>query len=96
MSEQDPCRIQLQGPLHNHPRVDGGPVDGALEQLLEGDDPMAIIDVDTGEHLELALAHLQAQVGARGLRAGQGPAPAVTLREHLERQVEQGVDLLRV
>ena len=54
---------------------------------------MAVVDEDTSEHLEFALADLQAQIGPRGLRAGQWLAPAVAVREHLERQVEQGVGL---
>ena len=37
-----------------------------------------------------------AQIGPRGLRTGQGPAPAVAPGEHLQRQVDQGLHLLRV
>ena len=79
--------------MHHHPRVHRRAVDGALEQLLEGDNPVPVVEEGAGEHLEFALADLQAQVGPRGLRAGQGLAPAVAVREHLQGQVEQVVDL---
>ena len=93
MSKDNGCRIVLQCFLHNHPRVDGCTVDGALEQLLEGDDPVAIVQEDTGEHLELALTDLQAQIRPRDLRTGQGLAPAVAVCKHLQCQIEQGSNL---
>ena len=37
--------VDVQRPLHNQLRVDGRTVDGALEQLLEGDNPVPIVQL---------------------------------------------------
>jgi hypothetical protein len=43
--------VDLQGSAHHHTGMQRDPVDGAPEQPLEGDQPMAVVEEGTGELL---------------------------------------------
>lgn len=52
--EDDYSGIALQSLLNHLPRMHRGPIDGALEQLDEFDEPMTVVEEKTAEGLELA------------------------------------------
>ena len=74
------------------PRMHGGPVQGALEELFEGDDLVAVVEEETREHLVAVAAKAGLDVtpavfgrGERGAVAAKPrlhPAPAVVEFEH--------------
>ncbi len=43
--------VVLEGPSDHLPRVHAGAIDGAAEQLFELDDPMTVVQKQTGEDL---------------------------------------------
>ena len=76
-------------------RVDAGAVDGAVEQHLEGQDAVAAIEEQAGEHLVGLVAQPRLEEVAHRLRALQGGIAAQLLGQvaagHLQHRLQLGV-----
>src|SRR6202162_6030259 len=60
--------VMREGLLHHLTRMHAGAVDRAAEQFFEGNQAVAVIKVQTAEHLKGAVAQLRREKGAGGLR----------------------------
>ena len=49
MGEDDGRRVVIEGALDDFPRMYAGTIDGATEQLLVADDPVAVIEKQAGD-----------------------------------------------
>ena len=63
-------RVVIRACAHDFARMDAGAVDGAAEHLLEGDQPVAVVEVQAAEHLVRPVAQLRDQE-----RRGWPPGP---------------------
>src|SRR5699024_208092 len=68
VGEDDRGGVVLQRRFDHFARIDAGAVDGAAEQLLEGDDAVAIDDEQEGEYVVRLTCYPQGQIAARGGR----------------------------
>jgi hypothetical protein len=67
--EDDCGGVVLQGFLNDFARVDACAVDRAAEELLTGDEPVTVVEVDQGEDFVLAIGEFCHQEVPRGFRA---------------------------
>ena len=79
-------------------RMDRRPVDGAAEELLEDDQPVAVVEVEAAEHLVRSVAQLRREeapgVGGGVQRLAGAQRRAVVSPRELERPLQQGDRLL--
>ena len=68
VGQDDGRCIARQGLFDDFARVNAGPVDGAAEQLVKGDEPVTVVQVQAAEHLVGSVAQLRDQKLPRRLR----------------------------
>jgi len=61
VSEDDGRRVKRKPPLHDLPRVDAGPVDGAAKKLFRSDQAVSRIEPEREEDLVLQMPELRFQ-----------------------------------
>ncbi len=53
--------VAQEGGFHHFPRVDTGPVNGPPEKLIEGDNPVAVIEPENGKDFVFQVRQLEPQ-----------------------------------
>ena len=91
MAEDDRGRVVAKRAAHDLARVHRDAVDGAAEELLEGDDAVAAVEEETGENLAGVGAKPGGEVAPRCLGARERPVAAKVRLHPATLQVEERV-----
>jgi hypothetical protein len=81
MEKYDRRGVRFERPLDDDTGIDGGPVDRAVEKLLDGPHAEAVVEEQAAEHLVAPVTEHEAQVGAGVLGAAERHAGAVAVRQ---------------
>lgn len=89
---EDDCRGVVGERLaHHFARMHARPVDGAAEELFEGDQPMTVVEVQAAEHFVGPIAQMRGQEGARSIRRDQRGTQAQCFAVVAPGQLEGGL-----
>ena len=91
VAEDDGGRVVANRAAHHLARVHGDAVEGAAEQRLEGEDPVAVVEEEAGEDLEGVGAKPRGEVAPRLLGARERPVAANARLHPPQVQVEERV-----
>jgi hypothetical protein len=94
--EKYDCRgVHFECPLDDDPGVNGGAVDRALQQFLDGANTVAVVQEQTTEHLVAPVAQREAQAGAGVFGVAQRQTGPVAFGQGGQGEADQRVGLGR-